>query len=240
MILRLHFLTLIAAANLLPIPAAAQPAAASGADKLRDHETTYQQSLRKIEEPLIADYLAKLRLLAARSSPADLPAVQAEIAKVQALADTGNEAGVRSLFAAASPIASPPKPFRGSGLTLEARDAAGFVPAIEHPDAILVGEAQWKIPMLPAGAYDIVAVYHAPAAAGNAPLIAEARFAGQQAKRELPRTKSGDPAHFRIGRILVDEDQPGQPLRITVNTVGLPSVWLKQIILRKPRPVQAP
>ncbi len=239
------FILLLAAAVPLTSPAQQQaPASANASDKLRDHEATYQQSLRRIEEPLLADYLAKLRLLAARSAPADLPAVQAEIAKVQALASSGNGGGIRRLLQPAEPAADSrqkkPMQFRGPGLTLEARDAAGFMPAIEHPDAVLVGEAQWKIPLLPAGAYDIVAVYTAPAAAGTAPLIAEARFAGQQVKRELPRTKGDEPSHFRIGRIVVDEDQAGQPLRIAVTTVGLPSVWLRQVILRKPRPSPSP
>lgn len=176
----LHLLALAALASASVIaPAHGQPSPASpqapalpsqapaGPGRLSDLLATYRQELKKIHEPLLTSYLASLQQFARSSAASDLPAIEAEMARVRDLMAGGAVLDLAVVSAAlnapektgAMPKNMPVGTEIAGALILSAAQATGFVPTGVLPETLALGSGSWPVAALPAGTYDLLVQY---------------------------------------------------------------------------------
>jgi hypothetical protein len=160
----LHGQTPAAPAVPAPPPAVVQTPAPTGSpavdasspdSRLRQLEAIYQQQLRARHIPMLGKYITELQQ-SARGAPT--PALQAEIARVQAIISAGGvvdlSAAARELNPAAAPAAPMPERPRRATLMLTPSLAQSIEPIPEgsaSPVAATIGRLTWKLDVLPAG-----------------------------------------------------------------------------------------
>ena len=216
-----------AAAQTPPLTSA--PVAASAEDsRLRQMETIYQQQLRALHVPVVADYVTELQRLAA-TAPDPAP-YQREITRIQGILASG---GVVDLTAAARSV---PRLRRGT-LALTPALAASIRPRPDSsasPEAAAIGEIEWRIESLPPGQYDLLLHYACPSL--TAPLtlecsVAELRLAASLGPEGATR-EATTYSILRLGRLSLPRELRGETLRLRAGTSGAAAQLLvKQLIL---------
>jgi len=221
---------LLALLILLTAPLRAQtPEHAASQTRLQKLELTYQDNLRKVQAPLLQQYLVELKALADKASPLEAATIQAEISQVQKLIVEG---GAVDLLPA-KPLASERKgKAPGIVFTLEPHEAK---PPQVGDAAVPIGEASWTLSRLPAGNYDLIVHYAcAELPAGGS---IEFSFADQKHTREFKTnhiTQSTDTFRvMRLGRLKIAADVVDQPLIIKSLAPGDPWLFIKQALLVK-------
>lgn len=233
--------------------------ASSGADtspaaRLREYEATYQAGLRKIQTPLLTDYMLKLQQLLVSAPPSDQAAITSEIERVKKIVASGAVIDLRSASQPqnASPTPMPPpggppppngngkgpppgaRPFLGAVLVLKPDSAKG--PAVLG-SAITIGRAQWTVEHLEAGTYDISVVLSFPAFTGKASIVAS--LAGDEAREDLSESKAATSSDqfrlLRIGKVKLDEDVNNKDLTLSLDSTALAGVQIRQVIISRPR-----
>lgn len=209
--------------------AAQTPAPVASQTRLQKLELTYQDNLRKVQAPLLQQYLAELKALLAKASPADSAAIEAEITQVQKLSASN---GLVDLLPAKSVIADTKGKTPGIVYTLEPHEAK---PPQAGETPVPVGEASWTLSLLPAGNYDLIAHYSCPALPPGAAV--EISFGDQKITREIKPshiTLTGDTFRvMRLGRIKVAADTLGQAIVIKSQTPGDPWLFIRQALIVK-------
>ena len=238
-----------------PGAAASSPAAVdtSPAARLREYEATYQAGLRKIQTPLLNDYVLKLQQLLATATASEQTAITTEIERVKRILASGAVIDLRSASQpqAASPTPTPPpggppsngngkgpfpgtRPLLGAVLILKPDTAKG--PAVLG-SALSIGKAQWTLEHLDAGHYDVSVVISIPAFTGKASVVAS--LDGDVARADLSETKaSSSPDQFRLlrlGKMKFDEDVKDKDLTLTLESTDLSGVQVRQVIISRPR-----
>lgn len=229
-----------AAAQTPPLTSA--PVAASAEDsRLRQMETIYQQQLRALHVPVVADYVTDLQRLAA-TAPDPAP-YQREITRLQGILASG---GVVDLTAAArslkTPAEPPPEPgappvprLRRGTLALTPALAASIRPRPDSsasPEAAAIGEIEWRIESLPPGHYEVLLHYACPSL--SAPLKLECSVAEHRLAASLgPEGATRDATTYsilRLGRLSLPQELRGETLRLRTGTETSP-LLVKQLIL---------
>ncbi len=206
----------------------AQTSDVPAAARLRDFEATYLQGLRRIQSPMLGDYLAQLRQLEARASINDIPAVRAEIKRVQDRIAAGTVIDLAATTAVTSQAA--PK-----FIDLLPEKSAGYTPTGRVPESLALGKAEWKIPVLQSGAYKISALYTWPVPTG--PVTLRVTIGGVGIKGELPvikATKSESAFRlFALDTLLLPRDVLNETLTIELISKE-PSIFrLQKLLIRK-------
>lgn len=208
-----------------PVPAASQT-------RLQKLELTYQDNLRKVQTPLLQQYLTELKALLAKASPGEIAAIEAEITQVQNLISS---AGLVDLLPARPLTADTKGKVPGIVYTLEPAEAQ---PPQAGETPVPVGEASWTLSRLPAGSYDLIAHYTCPALPPGATI--EVTFGEQKTSREVKSshiTLTGDTFRvMRLGRIKVAADTFGQAIVIKSKTPGDPWLFIRQALIVKAAP----
>lgn len=211
--------------------------------RLRDYELTYQQELRKIQAPLISDYIARLQQLLIASPESEQPAIRSELERMTKLNAEGGIVDLRAAFApqAAAPTAMPPprpKGFKappGTALVLTPDTARGTTTAARSDRALTLGAAEWPVDHLDAGSYDIVARYSCPAFAGSSSLIVT--LGGQEVVLKItPDMASEQFLLRRVAHFDLDHDLNNETLKLELKPGDLPTMQIRQISVVKPRP----
>lgn len=241
-----------AAAAGAPAPAS-PPADTSPAARLRDYEATYQAGLRRIQTPLLGDYVLKLQQLLVSAPAAEQAAIITEIEHVKRIIAAGAVIDLRSASQpqAPSPTPMPPpggqppagngkaspgiRPLLGAVLVLKPDAAKG--PAVLG-SALTIGRARWTVEHLDAGAYDISVVLSFPAFTGKASISAS--LADDEAREDLSEAKaSSSPDQFRLlrlGKMKFDDDVNNKDLTLSLDSTALTGVQIRQVIISRPRP----
>jgi hypothetical protein len=223
-------------------PLTSAPVAASAEDsRLRQMETIYQQQLRVLHVPEIADYVTELQRLAA-TAPDPTP-YQREIARIQGIFASG---GVIDLTAAAqalkNPAEPPPEPgappvprLRLGTLALTPELAGSIQPRPDtsaSPEAAAIGTIEWRIESLPPGHYDVLLHYALPQWHGPLNLLCD--LAGHHLTLPLgSESVTRDDTSYRIlrlGRLNLTQELRGETLRLHTDNPATP-VRVKQLIL---------
>ena len=226
------FLACLFMASLADWTAAQAPTPAAAQTRLQKLETTYQDNLRKVQAPLLQQYLAELKALQAKAAPADTAAIEAEIAQVQKLIASG---GLVDLLPAKPVIADTKGKTPGIVYTLEPQEAQ---PPQVGEAPVPIGEASWTLSRLPVGHYDLIAHYACPALPPDAKI--EVSFGDQKVIREIKPshiTLTGDTFRvMRLGRIKVAADAFGQTISIKSSSPGDPWLFIRQTLIVKAEP----
>lgn len=235
---------LLAGAAAQTPPLTSTPVAASAEDsRLRQMETIYQQQLRALHVPLVANYVTELQRLAA-TAPDPAP-YQREITRIQSILASG---GVIELTAAAralkAPAEPPPEPgappvprLRRGTLALTPALAASIQPRPDtsaSPEAAAIGEIEWRIESLPPGHYEVLLHYACPAL--TAPLALECSVAELRLAASLgPEGATRDATTYsilRLGRLSLPRELRGETLRLRAGADNATAQLLvKQLIL---------
>lgn len=238
------FALLLAGATAQTPPLTSAPVAASAEDsRLRQMETIYQQQLRALHVPVVADYVTDLQRLAA-TAPDPAP-YQREITRIQGILASG---GVVDLTAAArslkTPAEPPPEPgappvprLRRGTLALTPALAASIRPRPDtsaSPEAAAIGEIEWRIESLPPGQYDVLLHYACPSL--TAPLTLECSVAELRLVASLgPEGATRNATTYgilRLGRLSLPQELRGETLRLRAGTESTTAQLLvKQLIL---------
>ena len=223
------FLACLLTVTIAAHAAAQTPAPAASQNRLQKLELTYQDNLRKVQAPLLQQYLVELKALLAKASPGDTAAIDTEIAQVQKLITTG---GLVDLLPAKPVIADTKGKTPGIVYTLEPHEAH---PPQAGDSPVPVGEASWTLSRLPAGDYDLIAHYACPALPPGASI--EVSFGDQKITREVKPshiTLTGDTFRvMRLGRIKVAADTLSQAIVIKSPTPGEPWLFIRQALIVK-------
>ena len=218
-----------AAPSNVPSAVVSESAASGNPGRLEQLEATYLENLRARHKPVIAQYLADLRVAQAKAiSAAEKSAYAAEIARVAKIVTDG---GI------VVPARKTPSPVAAASGTASAVQARGMVFSLDPEEAIpvpaagttslMLGEAGWKLSKLAAGSYDIVAEYSCPTLPEGGAV--EVEFAGQKITRVMrssAATKDGETYRLtRLTRLSVKDDQLAQVM--TVRATGGTEPWLK-------------
>ncbi len=206
--------------------------------RLEQLEATYSDLLKNAHQPLLKNYLAALQVMQARALiAADSAALKAEIARVQAII-----AG-KGIVEFDTPRQEPDKPakvVRKSGIifSLDPDEATPPPADAKNPEAVVpMGTATWKLSSLPPGTYDVVAHYSCATVAPGAKL--HVSFAGQEFDRELKTAQvTKDNKTFRVMRLCqltIKQEAQFQNVVITATPAGEPWVFLKQVLIVKPK-----
>lgn len=241
--------------------ASASPTLQSRLDTL---DATYKANLRRLHAPVLQDYLRQLEVLrqtlAARARLSDAKAVEKEIDQVKQLISSGSAmpytallpppaAGSAAAVAAngSSPPAmpgpaAPPGPGPGpggkrAGLVLQANLArVQGVPADPTAKTLSLGVAEWSVPHLPAGSYDLNLVFAAAKLDGDVEI--RAFFAGNDLSATLnaDRATGSDQAFriFRVGHITLTQDATNELLQLR-SSLPLGKMLVKNVIFAEPR-----
>ncbi|MFO1439131.1 MAG: hypothetical protein U1F81_12515 [Verrucomicrobiaceae bacterium] len=208
---------------------------------LEQMEAIYQRELSMRHIPLISQYLISLQKAAA--SATDKAPYLAEIARVQELLKRG---GVIDLAAARAPQAAgtpmpmpeappPPKEAKQAVIALSPALSKGSVSV--EPTA-KIGEMEWRVEFMAAGAYDVHVEYACPVL--SAPLKLVVDLAGQQIETELPVEKVTKDAEtfrvLRLGRVTLPGDLRGRDLRITAGDKSSSSLILRHLFITPAKP----
>ncbi|MFM2166696.1 MAG: hypothetical protein RIS79_1067 [Verrucomicrobiota bacterium] len=208
---------------------------------LEQMEAIYQRELSMRHIPLISQYLISLQKAAA--SATDKAPYLAEIARVQELLKRG---GVIDLATARAPLAAgtpmpmpevppPPKEAKQAVIALSPALSKGSVSV--EPTA-KIGEMEWRVEFMAAGAYDVHLEYACPVL--SAPLKLVVDLAGQQIETELPLEKVTKDAEtfrvLRLGRVTLPADLRGRDLRITAGDKSSSSLILRHLFITPAKP----
>lgn len=237
------FLLACACATAQPADTAATAPSAPPMTRLRDYELTYQQELRKIQAPLISDYITKLQQLLNASPETEQPAIRSELERMTKLNSEGGIVDLRAAIApqAAPPTAMPPprsKGFKappGTTLVLTPDKARSATSSAGSDRSLTLGKAEWPVDHLDAGSYDIVARYSCPAFTGTSSLIVTL---GTQevALKITPDMASEQFLLRRVAHFDLDHDLNNDTLRLELKPGDLPTMQIRQISVVKPRP----
>jgi hypothetical protein len=231
-----------------------QPAALPVETPRERLEATFQSELRKIHVPLLADYVNRLKEMAAlsRSSEATV-AIQKELEWAQHVIEAG---GVVDLAVAASELQPDPHPAAAAaaGMPDMTRPPLELAPGDSHwvgepPSPASAGSApeltstgmHWRLDSLEPGEWDVFIQYAAPELKEHVEM--EVSLGGELQRRRLDpsrATEAGDRFRvFRIGRISHEADSG--PLELSLaKTGGEGMVLVKMVVLQKARPRPAP
>lgn len=245
-----------------PAAAAAVPAAAASPglqSRLDTLDATYKSNLRRLHAPVLQDYMRQLELLrqqlTARARLSDAKTVEKEIEQVKQLIANGGAMPYTALHPAPPPVVggtpmvaapgSPPPPpgppgtgpGKRPGFVLHANMAkVQGVPADPSAKTLSLGVAEWTVPSLPAGTYDLNIVFSA--AKLDSDVEIRAFFDGN----DLTATLSADRATgsdqtfriFRIGHITLTQDVTNELLQMRSN-LPLGQMLVKNVIFAEPR-----
>lgn len=253
-----------ASAATAAVPAAsASPILQSRLDTL---DATYKSNLRRLHAPVLQDYMRQLELLrqqlSARALLSDAKTVEKEIEQVKQLISNGGAMPYTALQPAPPPVVGgtpmvtapgspppppgPPGPGPGPGmskrpsLVLHPNTAkVQGVPADPSAKTLSLGVAEWTVPSLPAGTYDLNIVFSA--AKLDSDVEIRAFFDGN----DLTATLSADRATgsdqtfriFRIGHITLTQDVTNELLQMRSN-LPLGQLLVKNVIFAEPRKVK--
>jgi len=208
---------------------------------LEQMEAIYQRELSMRHIPLISQYLISLQKAAA--SATDKAPYLAEIARVQELLKRG---GVIDLAAARAPQAAgmpmpmpevPPPPKEAAQAVIALSPALSKGSVSVEPTA-KIGEMEWRVEFMAAGAYDVHVEYACPVL--SAPLKLVVDLAGQQIETELPVEKVTKDAEtfrvLRLGRVTLPGDLRGRDLRITAGDKSSSSLILRHLFITPAKP----
>lgn len=232
-----------ACATAQPAETSATPPSAPPITRLRDYELTYQQELRKIQAPLISDYITKLQQLLKGSTESEQLAIRSELERMTKLNSEGGIVDLRAAIApqATAPTAMPPprpKGFKapaGTTLVLTPDMARGTTTAARSDRSLTLGKAEWPVDHLDAGSYDIVARYSCPAFAGTSSLIV--MLGGQEGVLKItPDMASEQFLLRRVAHFDLDRDLNNETLKLELKPGDLPTMQIRQISVVKPRP----
>jgi hypothetical protein len=205
------------------------PAPAASQTRLQKLELTYQDNLRKVQAPLLQQYLTELKALQAKAAPSEAAAIEAEIAQVQKLVASG---GLVDLLPARPDATDTKGKSPGIVFTLDPHEAR---PPQVGDAPVPVGEASWSLSRLPAGNYDLIAHYACPALPPGATI--EISFGDEKVTREIKPshiTLNGDTFRvMRLGRLKVSADTLGQAIVIKSSTPGEPWLFIRQALIVK-------
>ncbi|MEZ5388017.1 MAG: hypothetical protein R3F13_21120 [Prosthecobacter sp.] len=215
--------------------------------RLQQMEAIYQKELSARHIPLLGKYLTELQRHRAAATADELPAYDAEIARIQEVISSG---GVLDLIATQqSPTGQLPMPTPMPAPTASERKDALIVltPALATriapalPDGATTATAsaaEWRIDNTEAGTYDVLIHYSAPEL--SAPLIIRVEYAGQTIEKEMETSRVTKDAEsfriFRLGTLALTADQRGETLRLTVGDAKQSALILKSVLITKPRP----
>jgi hypothetical protein len=218
--------------------------------RLQEYEATFQQELRKIHAPLLSGYLLSLQTLARTASPAEQPAVQAEIVRVQKLIASGTALDLAIVAAAlkntGTPVALPAdlSGLRDAGAVLElkAEQALEFSPTGVYPETLPLGTASWNVSTLAAGGYEVLVQYACPALpAGQFTLSAAIGPHKTETVLKPARvTKSAlDFKILRLGRLQISETLANETLKLTLSPPAADTPFrIQRLILAKKTPTK--
>lgn len=222
-----------------PVNPATSIGQASGAIRLREFETTYQEGLKRIHLPLLTNYLSRLSQLASSAQSSD-PTLNLEITRIQKLIADGGLIDLQSLLPtpeAAAPTPTPPgvdPP--GAVLVLKPEEASEAKLSETSPTAVVLGGATWEIARLDEGAYDILALYSMPTLSENGSLTVS--YAGEEVTYALTQdrvTRGDQPRILRLGRMKISRDAISKPLHIEVTPATATGLQIRQLIVARPR-----
>lgn len=210
---------------------------------LEQMEAIYQRELSTRHIPLISQYLIGLQKAAA--SATDKAPYLAEIARVQELLKRG---GVIDLAAARAqpaaggampmPMPEAPPPPREAIRAVIALSPALSKGSVSVEPTAKIGEMDWRVEFMAAGAYDLHLEYACPVL--SAPLKLVVELAGQQIATELPVdqvTKDAETYRvLRLGRVTLPADLRGRDLRITAGDKSSSSLILRHLYITPVKP----
>jgi hypothetical protein len=222
-------------------------------------EATYQTNLRALHAPILQEYVHQLEQLKnqliARNRLTDAQQVDAELARIKTIATTTGvlplvdpePAGEPSADDAASKAATPPpspaaKPDRRNLPTLLAAEALKSSEVNATTGAIPLGTAEWRVPRLAPGTYDVLMVY----STADLPLPEQIKLHldGREISAAIPSDRAtGSPETFRLLRLCqvkVDTEIKGGTLNISAASGDQARVWMKKIIFSVPKPPASP
>jgi hypothetical protein len=225
-------------------PATPPPAAAA---RLQQMEAIYQKGLSARHIPLLGKYLIELQRLAATATPADKPAYNAEIARIQQIISAG---GVLDLIATQQaqagnmPMPAPmpaPVPIEQKQALIALSPALAQEMTPKAPaDArtATIGEIGWRIEYIAAGTYDLLLHY---ACTGlTAPLKIRVECSGQIIEKDLEVDRATPDAEtfriLRLGSITLTSDLRGETLRLIAGDKASPQLIVKSLLITRPRP----
>ncbi|WP_009963126.1 hypothetical protein [Verrucomicrobium spinosum] len=248
-------------------PAVAPAAAAASASpslqsRLETLDATYKSNLRRLHAPVLQDYMRQLELLrqqlGARARLSDAKTVEKEIEQVKQLISNGGAMPYTALqpappVASGTPVAAVPAPPPppgppGPGPGMSKRPSLVLhpnmakvqgVPTDPSAKTLSLGVAEWSVPSLPAGSYDLSIVFSAAKLDNDAEI--RAFFNGN----DLTATLSADRATgsdqtfriFRIGHITLAQDVTNEVLQMRSN-LPLGQMQVKNVIFAEPRKVK--
>lgn len=230
-------------------------------------DATYKSNLRRLHAPVLQDYMRQLELLrqqlSARARLSDAKTVEKEIEQVKQLISNGGAMPYTALqptlpvvgsapmvATPGSPPPSPPAPGAGTapgpgmakraGLVLHPNTAkVQGVPADPAAKTLSLGVAEWNVPSLPAGTYDLNIVFSA--AKLDSDVEIRAFFDGNDltATLKADRATGSDQTFriFRLGPITVGRDLTNELLQMRSN-VPLGQLLVKNVIFAEPRKVK--
>lgn len=210
---------------------------------LEQMEAIYQRELSTRHIPLISQYLIGLQKAAA--SATDKAPYLAEIARVQELLKRGGVIDLAAARASQSAGAAMPMPMpEAPPPPKEAKQAViALSPALSKGSVSVeptakIGEMEWRVEFMAAGAYDVHVEYACPVL--SAPLKLVVEIAGQQIETELPVEKVTKDAEtfrvLRLGRVTLPADLRGRDLRITAGDKSSSSLILRHLFITPAKP----
>jgi len=243
---------MIKSAILLPLLALGSAVAqlapgTEGTSRLDQMEAIYQKELSARHIPLLGKYLTELQRQAATASTEDKPFYVEEIARIQEVISAG---GALDLIAAQQtpngqlPMPAPmpppaPNEHKNALIVLTPAQSVRFEPSMPvDASSAVVTEAEWRIPVIEAGSYDVLLHYSCPTLPSSIPI--KITFAGQTLEIELdPKKATKDAQSFRIirvGSLTLTGEHRGETLRLSVGEKSQAAVLLKSVLVTKPRP----
>lgn len=214
-------------AQTLPVPKVSPLPTRPG---LQELEATYTENLRKVQAPLMQQYLIELQKLLSTAAEQEAQAIRDEAAQVQRLLAEG---GIVNLMPPKTPVDRTATSSPGITFTLEPHEAS---PVPTENSVVPIGEASWTLSRLPPGTYELIAQYSCPNLPQTAAKI-EASYAGQRIFKEMrPSQLTKDKETFRVmrlGRFQVDTEKRREA--VTIRSTGPGEAWLfiKQALLVK-------
>lgn len=225
---------------------AQQPPATAGASRLDQMEAIYQKELSARHIPLLGKYLTELQRQASTASAEDQPFYTEEISRIQQVISAG---GVLDLISAQqspdgrlpmpapmpAPSAAEPK---DALIVLAPAQARRMSPAAaKDAGSAAVSEAEWDMPAIAAGTYDILLHYSSPAL--TTPLPIKITFAGQTVEKVMePDRATKDAQSFRIirlGSLTLTGDHRDETLQLSAGGTSQAVLHLKSVLIMKPR-----
>ena len=253
----------VATSLLMPLISHAQTPATTATPTLSPQtrldqlDETYSSNLKKFHAPVIQEYLKELEKLkktfTTRGRDGDAARVQAEINKVQKIANNGGLLSYDPLKPAPPPPkpddgpppprpgGPPPKRPQAPALVLGASAATQTAPdpanLSERPTeaALPLGTAGWRVDKLPTGDYRVSILYSAKDSPAG--LTVQAKIGTNSVQHSFTAANStGSINEFRIARlgvISLEQDIAQESLVLQCPEGTKPSIWVKQVMLMR-------